>query len=128
MLSIQDARISVGVCETQPLLVEGLRTTLERSRVFGLIEPATSLDEACRMVVTYSPRIVLLDATFGTSAVLEAMSFIQARGTTRIVVWGSAMTEGDAVRFLKAGARGALRKTVDPSTLQACLEAVSNGG
>ena len=43
------------------------------------------------------------------------------------MVWGVAITESEALRFLQAGARGVLRRTSEPETLLTCLRSVTSG-
>lgn len=121
-------RLPVSLCETQPLMIEGLRSSLANSGIFMLSETARSLEEAARVVLTTTPRIMILDKAFGGPSVLEWVQRIrEVCLATDIVVWGSSMTESEALRYLKIGAKGIIRKTADPGTVLACLESVSDG-
>src|SRR4051812_23365522 len=109
-----DSRLPVAVCETQPLVIEGLRATLVTSGVFSLVDAARSLEEAARITITSAPKIMIVDKAFGTPAVMEWVARLsEACPATAIVVWGSGMTEAEALRYVKVGARGIIRKTSD---------------
>jgi DNA-binding NarL/FixJ family response regulator len=121
-------RLPVALCETQPLVVEGLRASLSASRLFELRDAVKSLEDAARVVITASPRIIVIDKALGGPAVLEWVT--QMTGVcpaTFIVVWGSSVTESEALRYLKMGAKGIVRKTAEVRTILACLENVAQG-
>src|SRR5215203_6502625 len=115
-------RLPVAVCETQPIVVEGLRATLAVSEIFSLVDYARSLEEAGRIAIANAPRIMIIDKGFGTPAVMEWVARVsEACPATAIIVWGSGMTESEALRYVKVGARGIIRKTSDIGTILACL-------
>ena len=121
-------RLAIGVCDTQSIVVEGLRSCLAGSGLFTLGESARTLEEAARVVITTSPRIVILDKALGGPSVLDWVTrMTQAAPTTFCVVWGASMTESEALRYLKAGAKGIIRKSAELSALLSCLETVADG-
>jgi DNA-binding NarL/FixJ family response regulator len=120
-------RIPVAVCETQPLMTEGLRAILNSSDAYQLSLEVRTLDEAVNAVIAGTPRILIIDKALGSTAALECISRLRDRVPTALIVWGSSMNESEAVRFLKVGARGILRKTAESGTILACLDAVTNG-
>ena len=121
-------RMAVAVCDTQPLMIEGLKSSLAASGMFVLSHSAQSLEDAARTAILTSPRIMIVDKTFGAPPVLEWISRVSevCRGTA-IVVWGNSMTESEALRYLKMGAKGIVKKTADIGTVLACLENVAEG-
>jgi two-component system nitrate/nitrite response regulator NarL len=122
------ARVAVALCETQPLMIEGLKASLTASRLFELSDAVRSLEDAARLVITASPRIMILDKALGGPAVLEWVTrMAEVCPATCIVVWGSSVTESEALRYLKMGAKGIVRKTADVSTILGCLENVAQG-
>jgi two-component system, NarL family, nitrate/nitrite response regulator NarL len=120
--------IKLGICETQPLVIAGLRLLTQNSDTFTLLEPARSLEQAVRLAVTDCPQVLLIDKAFGLPAVLDFLARMKDRVPTGFVIWGSSMTEPEALRFLKAGARGVLRKTAEPESIISCFERVACGG
>ena len=121
-------RLAVAVCETQPLVVEGLRSSLAGSRLFEIRDAVRTLEDAARLVITTSPSIMILDKAVGGPAVLEWVTRItEVCPAIGIVVWGASVTESEALRYLKMGARGIVRKTADVSTILTCLEHVAQG-
>jgi DNA-binding NarL/FixJ family response regulator len=119
--------LTVGICESQPLVIAGLRSLAQNSRSFTLLDPASSLEEAVRIVQISCPEVMVLDKAFGISAIMEYLEKMRDRTATAFVIWGSSMTEPEALRFLKAGARGVLRKTAEAGTVVACFESVASG-
>jgi DNA-binding NarL/FixJ family response regulator len=122
-----ETRCGVAVLDPQPIVVEGLRSVLGQSGSFWLLEPAGSLESLSRLIVTSAPHIAIVDKTSGIAALTEWIGRVRERSTTAVVVWGAAITDGEALRLLKAGARGVIRKTAEPATLLACLGAVASG-
>ena len=121
-------RLPVAVCETQPLTAEGLRASLNASYLFEVGDVVRTLDEAARVVITTSPRIIMLDKALGGPAVLEWVSRMsEVCPATGIVVWGASVSESEALRYLKLGAKGIIRKTAEVSTVIGCLENVAQG-
>jgi two-component system, NarL family, nitrate/nitrite response regulator NarL len=123
-----NGRLPIALCETQPLMVEGLKTSLALSHLFELSDSVRNLDDAARVVITTGPRIVILDKALGGPAVLEWVTrMAPVCPATSIVVWGSSVNESEALRYLKMGARGIVRKTAEVGTILACLENVAQG-
>jgi two-component system nitrate/nitrite response regulator NarL len=121
-------RMSVGVCDTQPIVVEGLKSCLAGSGLFALGDSAKTLEEAARVVITSSPQIMVLDKALGGPAVLDWVTrMAQVCPGTSFVVWGASMTESEALRFLKGGAKGIIRKSAEIGSVLSCLETVAGG-
>lgn len=127
MTFLSDQRLSVAVCDTQPVLIEGLKALLASSPAYRLLEPSWNLDSLAHTLVTLSPRAALVDKAFGAAEVSEWLNRGQLRGMTSVIIWGASFTESEALRFLQSGARGVLRKTSRLDALTACLNAVCNG-
>jgi two-component system nitrate/nitrite response regulator NarL len=121
-------KTSIGVCDTQPITAAGVRAVLEGSADFEFLWAVTSLDEAVRMVREQAPRVVLADKAVGINGLFHWIVSLRAAGaTTAVAVWGSSMTEAEALRFIQAGAKGVVRKVAKPETLLACLRAAGKG-
>ena len=122
------AALPVAVCESQPLVVEGLRATLNKAHFFELTHGVHTLEDAARVVIATSPRIMIVDKSLGGPAVLEWVARMsEVCPATAIVVWGASVTESEALRYLKMGAKGIIRKTADVGAMFTCLENVSQG-
>ena len=70
----------------------------------------------------------MLDKAFGGPAVLDWVTrMAQVCPGTSFVVWGASMTESEALRFLKGGAKGIIRKSAEVGSVLSCLETVAEG-
>ncbi|MDQ1473559.1 MAG: hypothetical protein QOJ99_5039 [Bryobacterales bacterium] len=119
---------TILVCDTQPVAVQGIRTLLESSGDMRFAGAASSLDTALGLILSMAPAVVLVDKSFGTVAVMDWLRQLGTTGLTTLpAVWGTGMTEAEALRFLQAGARGIMRRTAEPETMVTCLRSVSNG-
>ncbi|HBY63547.1 MAG TPA: hypothetical protein DEH78_27295 [Solibacterales bacterium] len=123
-----EARLTVGICETQPITIGGLRALLSANDGFAFAWASESLPTALQLARTSPPSILLLDKAFGLQTVLDALAEIQAAGLPcATVVWGMSVSEAEALRFIQAGARGIVRKSADPQSILSCLASVDSG-
>lgn len=119
---------TVAVCDTEPIAIEGLRSLLESAEGLRVVATETSLVEGMDAVRELQPTILVVDKTFGIHAVMECPRALQKLASrTAVIVWGSCMTEAEALRLLQAGAAGVLRKTATLDVLLSCLQAVARG-
>jgi len=124
----QTARRSVGVCETQPVTSEGLRKLLETTPDLEVSWTANSLALGQELARRSAPAVMVIDKAFGIQPVLEWISDSKNLPEhPSILVWGGALTEAEALRFLQAGAKGIVSKTAEPTSLLACLRSVVAG-
>jgi len=119
--------ISVLVCESQPIVIEGLRKVLAETDdlVFAgaVCRPADALD----LVHRVHPNIVLIDGSAGLTAALRLVGHLKAAGPAHPVLWVVDMPEMEAFRALQMGARGIVKKTLATGTLIECLRQVAAG-
>jgi len=120
-------KMTVGVCDTQPVTAAGVRAVLADSEDLECSWAVSSLDEAARMVLQHAPRVVLADKALGLNGLFHWIVNLKSIGNTAVVVWGASLTEAEALRFIQAGARGVIRKVVNPETLLACVRAAGKG-
>jgi two-component system, NarL family, nitrate/nitrite response regulator NarL len=122
-----DRRITVTIAETQPVLVEGVRSILSATARYTLIDAVASLDAVTRVMLTANPRIAIVDKAFGMPALTEWLTRVQDHNGFSAVVWGNSLNDAEALRLLKSGARGVIRKTAPATSLLACLDSVAGG-
>lgn len=124
MEQLSSSPTSVAICETQPLTASGAAATLA-SAGFDIVLQVSSLDELRLRALSARPRLALIDKAAGLGSL---PSWLEEAGTNTLsVIWGSVVTEAEAVRLLHAGVRGILRKTASAGTLVACARAVQEG-
>jgi len=116
---------NVSVCDTQPVTTEGIRTLLSGTGDLRFLKACESLAQASEIVRLQAPDVLVVDKAFGIQAILDWLGSVAT--STSIVVWGTSITEAEALRFLQAGARGILRKTAGVQALLSCLRAVASG-
>jgi two-component system, NarL family, nitrate/nitrite response regulator NarL len=119
---------TVAVCDTEPIAIEGLRSLLETAEGLRVVATETSLADGMDAVRDLQPSIFLVDKAFGIHAVMDCPKNLRNLGSqTAVIVWGAAMPEAEALRFLQSGAGGVLRKTAKLDVLLACLREVARG-
>jgi DNA-binding NarL/FixJ family response regulator len=119
---------TVVLCDSQPVSIEGVRSLLQKSGEFTLVDAATTLDAFAECVRRHLPAVLMLDKAFGNQTLLDWLAAVQPDcAGTATVVWGISITEAEALRYLQAGVKGILRKTAETESLLACLKAVAAG-
>jgi DNA-binding NarL/FixJ family response regulator len=116
------------VSDTEPIAVEGLRNLLATGSEFQIVAALDSLPETLMAVQQLSPSVILLDKAFGVHAIMDCLQELRERPTTATaVVWGVSLPEAESLRFIQAGARGAVRKTAPLEIILDCLRSVASG-
>ena len=116
------------VCDAEPVAIEGIRRVLENSGEFIVRAAEASLDHAMRAVQELAPSLLMVNKTFGFHAVVNCLKACRNHHpATAIVVWGTALSEAEALRFVQSGAQGLIRKTAPIDMLIDCLLAVCRG-
>lgn len=119
---------TVYVCESQPIVIEGLKRVLESCEDVQLAGECASAADALDAIAALQPTIVLLDQSVGTKATFEMIPRIRARSVhSQSVLWVSNLTEVESFRALQIGARGILKKTLPVTSVVECLRAVGQG-
>ena len=127
-MNMAGCKKQVIVCETQPVTAEGIRAALAGCEDLEFRCALDSLGAASERLRSESPDLMLVDKSFGAQALLHWLTEQKpALARTGLVVWGSAITEPEALRLLQLGVKGILRKSADMATLIACLRAVAAG-
>ena len=120
--------IRVCACETQPIVVEGLKSSLqgvEGLEFCGYVDKLTSLFD---LVAKDSPKVCLIDKSFGTKSVFQIVSDLKARSPeTEPVLWAAEISEVESFRALQVGARGILKKTLPVTVILDCIRTVAKG-
>jgi two-component system nitrate/nitrite response regulator NarL len=124
---------TVVVCDTQPIVAQGLRTLLNGSPDLKIQETVDSFSKLTALLPACNPSIVIVDRALGMQPVLNWLSEMKsASGKSscpKIVVWGpTASTPEESFRLLNAGAQAILCKTDPEPRILECLRAVAEGG
>ena len=89
----------------------------------------TKMEDAVTAVRALQPSILVVDKGFGAPTVLDWLRLLSTGDKpTAVIVWGTLMSESEALRFLQAGAAGVVRKTSPLVELAGCIQAVAAGG
>lgn len=122
------SRITVVVCDTQPVTAEGLRAVLSACPDLEFMRSAHSLASGAEVIRTERPKVALLDKAFGIHGLVQWMADLgPILRETSVAVWGVSINETEALRFIQAGAKGVIRKTADTCVLLNCLRTIAAG-
>lgn len=119
---------TILACESQPIVIEGLKRVLENNTSFVLVGTASSLSDALPLAAELKPQIVLVDQAGGLKLIFRFLADLKAACPSAIpVLWATEMAEVDCFRALQVGARGIVRRTVDVNGFLECLRTVVKG-
>jgi DNA-binding NarL/FixJ family response regulator len=108
--------------------MEGLRCLLESIDGPRVVAMETKVENAVAAVRELQPSILVVDKVFGAHTVTDWVRLLStADKPTSVIVWGTPMSESEALRFLQAGAAGVIRKTASLADLAACVRTVAAG-
>jgi DNA-binding NarL/FixJ family response regulator len=120
---------TVLACDSEPVAIEGLRSLLDSEDGLRVVAAGNSLPEAMRAIADWSPALAVIDKSFGLDEVMDCLRTLRdSPGAPRIVVWGASISGSEAVRLLRAGAGGVVRKTAPLKILLDCIGSVASGG
>ena len=120
--------IEVCACESQPIVVEGLRRSLEDVEDLRLVGAVSNPQELFDLIGESSPKLCLLDKAFGTKSIFQIISDLKVRSPeTEPILWASEISEVESFRALQVGARGILKKTLPIQIILDCLRTVAKG-
>ncbi len=120
--------IQVIVCETHPIVVEGLKKTLHEAKDLRYVGCEASPKALLEKAAEESAKVCLIDKALGTSAVFQLISDLKAQSPdTEPVLWASEISEVESFRALQVGARGILKKTLPIQVLLDCIRTVAKG-
>jgi len=119
---------TVYACESQPVVVEGLKKVLASSGEFSFCGAAANQAEALNDIAALKPDLALLDHSFGLRTALELAGEIRTLSPeTRSVLWATEVGEMETLRALQAGIRGIVRRNRPVAILLQCLHSVMAG-
>jgi DNA-binding NarL/FixJ family response regulator len=119
--------ISVFACESQPIVIEGLRQVLAESSDLVFAGSVARLGDLLEALQRTRPDVVLVDGSSGLTSALRLLGNLKEAGPTYPVLWVVDLPEMDSFRALQMGARGILKKTLPTATLVECLREVGAG-
>jgi two-component system nitrate/nitrite response regulator NarL len=120
--------ITIAACESQPIIVEGLRRSLEATKDLQFAGAVTTPQAAMELAEQQSPSVCLIDKAFGTKAVFQLIADMKTRAPqTEPILWAAEISEIESFRALQVGARGILKKTLPVATILDCLRTVARG-
>lgn len=118
----------IGICDSQALTGEGVRAVLATRQDVRCIWTCQNLFLVRQLLRQQPVDALVLDKGFGFQSILHLVSILRDAGSaTAVVVWGANLTESEALRLLREGVRGVVRKNCNLDTFLRCLEAVLDG-
>ena len=120
--------ITIAACESQPIVVEGLRRSLEATKDLQFVGAVSAAKSIMEVVEQHKPSVCLIDKAFGTKTVFQLMAEMKALSQqTEPILWAAEISEIESFRALQVGARGILKKTLPVATILDCLRTVARG-
>src|SRR5271154_5329212 len=93
-----NTRKLVVACESQPLMMEGLRTLLRDCVDLKFAGGASTIAAGIEIVRAIRPAVVIIDKALGYQGIADWLQALKGSGTAA-VVWGSGIGNAEALRF-----------------------------
>jgi DNA-binding NarL/FixJ family response regulator len=120
--------ITVCACDSQPVVLEGMRAVLEGNEDLRFVGGAHTLLTGLALLDSYFPSVALVDRAYGTKPVLDWIASAKLRyPQTRTVLWATVISDVECFRAFQAGARGILKKSAPVAAVLHCLRSVAEG-
>lgn len=120
--------IEVCACETQPIVIEGLRRSLEDVEDFRFLGSVPKPEDLFDLIGDHTPTVCLIDKAFGTKSVFQTIADLKTRTPgAEPILWAAEISEVESFRALQVGARGILKKTLPIQIIVDCLRTVAKG-
>jgi len=120
--------LTVFVCESQPIVVEGLAKVLSACEDLQLLGAVSNMSDALEAVREHCPDLILVDQTSGLKLVFQFITDLKSTSTRcQPVLWVNDLAEVDCFRALQFGARGIIKKNLPVDSLLECLRCVGQG-
>jgi DNA-binding NarL/FixJ family response regulator len=122
------APITVVLADDHHLVRRGFRRMLEDDPAIQVVGEAANGDEAIRLVVELTPRVVVMDSAMpGTSGLAATRSILASTPETAILMLSMHSEETLVRQAMDAGARGYILKNVVDLDLAAAIKRVAAG-
>lgn len=120
--------LRVLIADDHPLFRHGIRTLLEATSEFVVVDEASTGEEVIALATTLQPDIILMDIQMPGVNGVEATRHI-SRESPHIRILMVTMFEDDASVFtaMRSGARGYILKDAEKGELLRAIRAVGNG-
>src|SRR5450756_722532 len=113
---------TLAVCDPEPVAMEGLRNLMESIDGPRVVAAETNVEDAVTAVRELQPSLLVVDKRFGVPTLTSWVRLLNAaEKPIAVIVWGTLMSESEALRFLQAGAAGVIRKTSPLAELAGCI-------
>ena len=108
--------------------MEGLRCLMEAIDGPRVVAVDTNVEAIAAAVRELQPSLLIVDKGLGVLNFRDWMRVLKAaEKPIAVIVWGTPMSQSEAVRFLQAGASGVIRKNAPLDQLADCVRSVAAG-
>src|SRR5262245_45783474 len=120
---------TLAVCDPAPVAMEGLRSLMMAMGGPRVVAMDTNLEDAVETVHELRPAILVIDKSYGNHTLTDWLRILRTSGAdTAAIVWGTPLSEPEALRYFQAGAAGIIRKSAPLHDLWSCIQTVASGG
>ncbi len=120
--------IRVLIADSQPIVLEGLRSVLSQYPHIQVVGEALDGVEAIDKVVQLEPDVVLLDLRLPRVDGLTVLRSVQTRvARTKVLLFATAENKDDFVEAMKLGCSGILLKETATALIEKSIQRVSAG-
>ena len=120
---------TLAICDPAPVAMEGLRSLLASRGGPRVVAMETDLEDAVAAIRVLRPGILVIDKGYGNHTLTDWLRMLRSESQqTAVVIWGTPLSEPEALRYFQAGATGIVRKCAPLDEIWACIHTVAAGG
>src|SRR5690242_1069810 len=108
------------------MAMEGLKSLTETMGGPSVVAAETNLEDAAGALAEHRPDLFVVDKGFGTPELARLLRDVDSNAS--IIVWGTRVSEWEALWLFEAGVSGVVSKTASLRDLADCVRTVASGG
>jgi DNA-binding NarL/FixJ family response regulator len=117
---------TLAICDPAPVAMEGWRGLLASMGGPRVVAMEPNLEKAVETIRDLHPDMLVVDNSYGSHTLLTWLRLLRSGGTpTAVIVWGTPLSEPEALRYFQVGAAGIIRKSADLSDLWVCIRTLA---
>ena len=118
----------VFLCESQPIVLEGLKRVLQATSDLEFCGSAESFEQALPQLPELRLDLLLVDQSSASKSILQSLADLRRSGLKiATAVWVSNLDDLERYRLMEAGAAGIVRKQASIQALLECLRTIHDG-
>ncbi|MDR6197400.1 response regulator transcription factor [Siphonobacter sp. SORGH_AS_0500] len=121
-------KLKIVIADDHPYVVQAFKSTITMDHNLTVVATAPDGQQVLEVVAKYQPDVVFMDIRMPRMNGIEATRYLSnTKSGAKVICVTGFDDEDDLMNMLKAGAKGIILKTSEPSEILRAVEKVMNG-